>query len=141
MLAILIDYLGSFLYSFSKASKILSYIKIKDNIVKEIKSTPYEDLKEKYSNKSNCIIIDDLYCYKPSISFSEDKHYANIYIQTYNNNENKLIENFCVNRTSIKQPESSIKTHPDDNCSKKRYIKSEDDINKQYFYIWTIDVE
>ena len=41
LLAILICFLGSFSYSFSPASKMLAYIKIKDNIVKEIKSTPH----------------------------------------------------------------------------------------------------
>ena len=136
MLAILIYCLGSFLYSFSPGNKILSYIKIKDNIVKEIKATPYKDLKEKYSDKSGCIIINDSYCYKSSISFLEDEHFANIYIQIYN--KNKLIEDFCVNRTSIKQLEASIKTYSD-NCPKKRY--GENDINKQYFHVWMIDVE
>lgn len=140
LLAILIYCLGSFLYSFSPGNKILSYIKIKDNLVKEIKATPYKDLKEKYSDKSGCIIINDSYCYKSSISFLEDEHFANIHIQIYN--KNKLIEDFCINRTSIKQLESSIKTYSDDNCPKKKiYDESENDINKQYFHVWMIDVE
>ena len=140
LLAILIYSFGSFLYSFSPASKMLAYTKIKDNIVKEIKSTPYKDLKEKYSDKSGCIIINDSYCYKSSISFLEDEHFANIHIQIYN--KNKLIEDFCVNRTSVKQLEASIKTYSDDNCPKKKiYDESENDINKQYFHVRMIDVE
>lgn len=139
LLAILIYSFGSFLYNFSPASKMLAYTKIKDNIVKEIKSTSYEDLKEKYSNKSNCITVNEAYCYKPSISFLEDGRFANIRIQTYN--KNNLIEDFfCINRTSIKQLESSIKTYSDDNCPKKK-IYDENDTNKQYFHVRIINVE
>lgn len=128
-----------------------THLNVKNEIIEDIKSTPYKDLEKKYSGE-NCVPVGSNYCYKPSISFSKDKFYANVSAEIFKTNDtNNPIDSLNVSRAFIKYfspPQIKVRVFADDHFTGTitkndltlgtRYIGSE-----QYYdnwaTLWTFD--